>query len=519
MLRVYPLYTASQNSITGPLRTAITLAGILALTACAEQGTGDTVAETALDATLQQAIAEHNLRTDPTAGRNLPQITDPLPQLGKELFFSKALGGGFDAACVSCHHPALGGADNLSLSVGIGAVNPDLLGPGRVHAGGLPLVPRNAPTVFNAGLWDTGLFWDSRIESLDKTAGTNGADSGIHTPDTLLGTSDPGAGPNLVTALAHFPVTSDVEMKTADFESGATNETVRDHLAARLGNYGVGTGELAVNTWLPAFQSAFGSNASATELITFDNIALALGEYQRSMVFIDSPWQRYINGDTTALTETEKAGAALFFDTGGRNGSDCVDCHSGALFSDGSHEAVGFPQIGPGLGDGTAGSDDFGRERETGLTTDRYRFRVPSLLNVELTAPYGHSGAYQTLRDVLDHYDNPDRTVDQFFDQGGWCSLEQFENLPNCATIYPNARNNSELSLDKLDDEQDAGTARFRNFNLNNNEIDQLVAFLQALTDPCAEDRSCLDPWIANTGSNGNDGLQLNAIDGNLNPL
>ena len=507
-------------------RVCVTAGVLLALAACADQNVegsaaenGGTVTLSGLDGALQTLISEQQLEGDPTAGRALPSITDPLPQLGKDLFFSKALGGGFDAACVSCHHPALGGADNLSLSVGVGAINPDLLGLGREHTDGLPLVPRNAPTVFNLGLWDTSLFWDSRVESLAKTAGTNGADAGIRTPDTLLGTADPDAGPNLATALAHFPVTSDVEMRTDAFEPGAGNEAVRDHLAARLGNYGVGAGELATNTWLPAFRAAFNSTASAENLITFDNIALALGEYQRSMVFVDTPWNRYLNGDTTAMTDTEKAGALLFFDTGGRNGANCVDCHSGALFSDGTHETIGFPQIGPGKGDGTTANDDFGRERETGLVADRYRYRVPSLLNVDMTAPYGHSGAYATLDEVLDHYDNPDRTVNRFFNRGGWCDLDQFEGTANCGNLYPDAEDNSALALAKLDSDQNSGASRFGNFNLSNTEKDQLVAFLQALTDPCTEDRSCLDPWIANPASSGNDGLQLNAVDRNLNPL
>jgi len=211
----------------------------LSIAACSDNTTWFKGESEAVDSALNTLVSDLDLRQDPRAGRNLPQITDPLPQLGRDLFFTKALGGGMDSACVTCHHPSLGGADALSFSVGVGAVNPDLLGEGRVHGGGLPLVPRNAPTVFNLGLWDTGLFWDSRVESLGKTAGANGAGSGIRTPDTLLGTADPGAGPNLASAQAHFPVTSAEEMRTSAFENGSSNEDVRSHLAARVGNYGI----------------------------------------------------------------------------------------------------------------------------------------------------------------------------------------------------------------------------------------------------------------------------------------
>ena len=150
-------------------------------------------------------------------------------------------------------------------------------------------------------------------------------------------------------------------------------------------------------------------------------------------------------------------------------------------------------------------------------TDDRYRFRTPSLLNIALTAPYGHAGAYEDLQEVLRHYNNPRDTVEDFFADGGACSLEQFADLANCDALYPAAQNNSELALDKLADERNRNISDFPNLNLNNNERQQIVAFLQALTDPCAADRNCIAPWIAPL-DDGPDGQQLNAIDeqGNL---
>lgn len=66
-----------------------------------------------------------------------------------------------------------------------------------------------------------------------------------------------------------------------------------------------------------------------------------------------------------------------------------------------------MPQLGPGLGDGPLGTDDFGREQVTGIGSNRYQFRTPMLLNVELTAPYGHAGQYSTLVSQVNHYWNP----------------------------------------------------------------------------------------------------------------
>ena len=470
-----------------------------------------------LDGALEALISNLNLTAAPSENRDLPDISDPLPQLGKKLFFSKSLGGDFDSACVSCHHPALGGADGLSLPVGVEAVNPELLGPGRIHQSGVPPVPRNTPTVFNAGLWDTGLFFDSRIESIGKEPGTNGSVSGIRTPDSAFLTADADTGENLVAAQAGFPVTSSEEMKTTTFENGSDNDTIREHLAARLGNYTVGAGELTVNNWLVEFQQAFATTETAENLITFDNIALAIGEYERSMVFVNTPWHRYVGGDSDAITEDQKQGAVLFFTSVNEGGAGCAACHNGPLFSDGRHHTVAFPQFGPGKGDGT--NDDFGRERETGDTADRYRYRTPSLLNIELTAPYGHTGAYESLTQVIGHYRNANRSVNSFFNRGGWCQLEQFETVANCSTLYPDAENNSELALDKLDAERQAGQSLFIPPGISNAEESQLIAFLSALTDDCAANRTCLEPWVADSSESGPDNQQLNAVDNQNTPL
>jgi cytochrome c peroxidase len=469
---------------------------------------------TELDGQLSSIIAESNLNAHPL--RDLPNINDALPQLGKKLFFTKALGGQFDSACVTCHHPNLGGADGLSLPVGVDAVSINLLGPGREHTDGLPLVPRNAPTIFNAGLWDVALFHDGRVESLTVSEGTNGSLGDIRTPDTAFNVADIAAGDNLVAAQAVFPVTSAEEMRGTRFEAGSSNSDVRNHLAARLGNYDDGLNELVNNTWLSEFQAALGSNGDAQSLITFGNIANALGEYERSMVFTSHPWQLYMDGDTAAISEDQKAGAVLFFTDADAGGAGCAACHNGQLFSDEQHHVVAFPQIGPGKGDGANGDDDFGRARETSDDNDRYHFRTASLLNLKVTAPYGHSGSYNSLQEVVRHYINPNQAVDSYFDGGRrgneLCQLDQFDNINDCDFLYPNAQSNSELAVDKLRQEQNTGTSRLsNNIRLNGNEVDQLVAFLEALTDPCVESPECMADWIP-TPAEAADDQQLNGV-------
>ena len=459
----------------------------------------------ALDTQLSTLITQNDLRGDPTEGLVIPSIDDPVSQLGMKLFYSKSLGGEADSACVTCHHPVLGGTDHLSLGVGVEAIDVDLLGPGRRHISGEFTVPRNAPTTFNSALYRRSLFWDSRVSQLD---------GGIRTPDSEFGTPDQLAGNTLLQAQARFPVTSPEEMRTHRFEEDGSNHSVRNHLAARIGGYDGGfnaQAELDSNDWLLEFQSAFGSSEAAESIVNFDNIAIALANYEASQVFINSPWNHYIAGDQNAITEDAKRGAVLFFTDKRDGGGHCSQCHSGDLFSDESARLVAFPQIGQGKGDGSNGDDDFGLERETGSGNDRYKFRVPSLLNVSVTAPYGHTGAYQTLRDVVSHYDRPQNAL-SFFDDENWCENISADAQESCATQFPNARDNTLSALRRIDD--NTGSENIEGINLTNNEIDQIVEFLETLTDPCTLDRTCLSPWIPEA-TGGPDGNQLNGVDEN----
>ena len=515
----------NNNPLNGQIKQfSLVLLTAFFLSSCGGGG-GDSTSEEPvaitdpLDIELVALVEQLSLDRSPITNRNLPSINSPMAQLGKTLFFSKSLGGAMDTACASCHHPSLGGADQLSFPIGVEAVNPAVLGEGRTNISGLPLVPRNSPTVFNVGLWDSGLFWDSRVESINKEQFQNGAASGISTPNSGFGIADANAGANLVVAQARFPVISDDEMKTAAFENGSTNQQIRHHLAARIGDYQEGSGELPLNLWLTEFQTAFNSDADADTLITFANISHAIGEYERSMVFINSPWRNYVEGDLSALSDQQKRGALLFFNGPQEDGAGCGACHSGPILSDGSHHTVAFPQIGVGKGNGTNSDDDFGRENVTAEQEDRYRFRTASLLNIAMTAPYGHAGSYATLEQVVRHYDNPRRQATNFTENADWCDLAQFQGIANCQNLYSNAQQNTQLALDKLRDEQQSNNSQLPPIQLNNNEIDELVAFLNSLTDPCLSNRDCLNPWIAEEGQDNPDNNLLMATDINNTPL
>lgn len=437
------------------------------------------------DQALRRLMRANGLTGDPAAGLALPSIDDPLAVLGRKLFFSKSLGGDRDSACVSCHHPALGGGDALALSIGVGALGPDVLGPGRTHPAGELTVPRNAPTTFNIALWEKGLFWDSRVELLE------GGD--IRTPDSDYDTADPDAGDSMSEAQARFPVTSSEEMRGFEFIADGTNEDVRDALEQRLTEDG---------RWGPEFEAAFGSSE-----ITYERIAFGIAAYEDSQVFVDTPWRAYVQGDLDAIGESAKRGALLFFQSTKDGGANCASCHSGDFFTDEDFHSICAPQIGRGKGDGFKGTNDFGRSRETADRNDRFSFRTPTLVNVSVTGPYLHSGAYDGLVDVVRHHLDPRAAIERF----------DPSSVPLAASD-DFARNTQEM-IDFLEVSGQVIESFDVPLSYSDAQIDDVVAFLEALTDPCVRDRACLAPWVADPATDDVDGHLLIAVDQEGSPL
>jgi len=472
----------------------------IALTSCVDAEFSEQV--------LYNKISDLGMNANPIYNRELPSITDSKAQLGMKLFYTKGLGGDQDSACVTCHHPMLGGGDNLSLSIGAEAVSPDLLGPGRTHLSsgtnfdGGPTVPRNAPTTFNIGLWDEVLFHDGRVESLDKTPNVNGAGN-IRTPDSVdINTADGSAGPNLAAAQSRFPVTSPEEMRGHTYAPGS-NAVLRAALEDRLNGVSSSPADvLPTNAWQAEFDSVYGASTT----ISYDLIADAIGEYERSQVFVNSPWKAYVQGNAKAISTQAKQGALLFFNNINEGGADCASCHTGDFFTDEGFHVIAMPQVGRGKGDGPDGSDDFGRFRETGLERDRYAFRTPSLLNVEVYGPWGHAGGYTSLEAVVRHHYNPQTAIDNF----------DFNQLESSVQVT-NMLKNTQLAINRLRENQQANTIApvLHDRTLDESEIAQIVSFLKTLTDPCVKSRACLAPWIPDASDTDPDSLRLNAIDNN----
>lgn len=421
----------------------------------------------------------------------IPSINSAEAQLGKQLYFSTALSGDFDVACVSCHHPLLGGGDDLAQSIGVEALDAQVLGPGRQHRDGEFNVPRNAPTIFNIALWQRSMFWDSRVEHLSEPDLDSSPDSvAIRTPESRYGTADRNSLHEMVATQSFFPVTSIDEMRGDNLQFGMANDAVRLHLAARLGDYGVGQGEITPNPWPERFAATFARPSA--QRISYAEIALALSAYQRSQWFVETPWERYLAGDNGAIPEAAKRGALLFYQTADQGGAGCARCHSGPFFTNEQHYALGTPQIGTGKNNGPDETDDFGRARETRNFEDVYKFRTPTLLNIAVTEPYYHAGSVGNLREVIEQHSQPESFAEQYLAEHAWCALPPFAERSDCVDLFPWAKANTDKALAAVQPSSltPALTAA---------QTDDLLIFLQQLTDSCVTDAECLAPWMTLT--------------------
>lgn len=147
------------------------------------------------------------------------------------------------------------------------------------------------------------------------------------------------------------------------------------------------------------FLKAFG-----TSDISSDLLAKALAQFMRVLVSSNSRYDDFLLGDEDALTEQEKFGMELFFThpepSVGLRGGNCGDCHVNILTSGVFGSFDGFKNN--GLDED--GDLDEGLAGFTGRDFDRGKFKVTSLRNIALTAPYMHDGRFKTLEEVLDHY-------------------------------------------------------------------------------------------------------------------
>jgi cytochrome c peroxidase len=394
-----------------------------------------------------------------TAGRGIGPLERPAPvrpelvRLGQALAFDKILSGNKDISCMTCHLPGFGTGDGRSLSIGQGATG---LGTARIHPAG-EFIPRNAPPAFNLFAHKV-LFWDGRVT--------------IDAQGRLITPAEQRINPNMrdafefgaLSALPLFPVVSREEMRSApgnelgDIKDKSPQQ-IWHALMQRLG---------AIPEYRRMFEAAY--PGTRFQAMHFGHASNAIAGFLIDRFgFNDSPWDRFLAGDDDALTEVELRGAKNFMS------ARCSICHNGPALTDNKFHNVAVAQVGPRGGDGPDGRDDFGHMRVSGRVEDRYAFRTPPLRNVVLTGPWGHDGAFTDLRGFIDHYSESDLKLRSFTD----AHLEPLLR----GTMLPTAEEILATRDTLLDGVFFPPLV-----------VDEVTAFMSALTDPAALDLSHVVP-------------------------
>jgi cytochrome c peroxidase len=395
-----------------------------------------------------------------------PVESPALVTLGQALFFDKVLSGNRDIACATCHNAPTFMGDGQSLAVGTGGVG---VGPSRTLGPGREFVPRNAPTLINAGLGLFYTFWDGRV---------SGFRGGFSTP---AGIALPAGIPNLLAAQAMFPVTNRREMRG---ETGDTDVFGNPNELAQFGDsqyveiwQAVMRRVLSIPDYVAKFNAAFPGIAS--QQLRFEHAAIAIAAFETQVLTMtNSPFDRFLKRDDDAMTPEAKRGGLLFFGK-----ACCSSCHNGPLLGGGGFIDVGAPQLGPGTGSGAP--LDFGHADVNGSEFYRFAFRVAPLRNVELTAPYFHSGAYPTLEAVVRHYNNVPVALRGY-------DVSQL--APELQARYHGDPATINAVLERL------AFQLQQPLNLKDSEMREVVAFLRSLTDPAARNLGAIVPASVPSG-------------------
>lgn len=222
---------------------------------------------------------------------------------------------------------------------------------------------------------------------------------------------------------------------------------------------------LAEPVYAPLFSAAF-----PEQPISYDTIIKALASFVRGMTSFSSDFDRYEQGDGSALSESAKNGMALFFS----EQLECFHCHGGYNFTDSVQDRTMFLVDRPFHNTGLYNIDGLGGYPEpntgvhevNGRAGDMGRFRAPSLRNIAVTAPYMHDGSVATLEDAIRNYAAGGRNI----------------------TAGPNA---GDGRMNPYKDGFISG------FSITDDQINDLIAFLQSLTDDeFLTSARFADPWV-----------------------
>jgi cytochrome c peroxidase len=261
---------------------------------------------------------------------------------------------------------------------------------GAVSAADEPIQPIKPVKNINLGQVELGkkLYFDPRLSK-------SGFISCNSCHNLSMGGTD-----NLKTSIGHnwqqgpinAPTVLNSSLNVAQFWDGRAAD-----LKAQAGGPIANPGEMAfthtlaidVLTSIPEYVMEF-KQVFGTDKITIDEVTQAIAEFEKTLVTPNSPFDQWLLGDKAALNAEELAGYKLFKESG------CVACHNGEAVGGNSFQKMGVMEP------YKAKSPAEGLSAVTGKDADRFKFKVPTLRNVEMTYPYFHDGEAETLTEAVD---------------------------------------------------------------------------------------------------------------------
>ncbi|MEZ5597220.1 MAG: cytochrome-c peroxidase [Pseudomonadales bacterium] len=255
---------------------------------------------------------------------------------------------------------------------------------------GEPVQPIQPPKEINLALADLGkkLYFDPRLSRSGFISCNSCHNLSMGGTDNLK-TS---IGDHWAQGPINAPTVLNSSLNIAQFWDGRAKD-----LKAQAGGPIANPGEmafthpLAVSTLetIPGYVREF-ALAFGDDTIDIDRVTSALAEFEKTLVTPDAPFDRWLLGDDAAVSDMALNGYRLFKESG------CVGCHNGAALGGTSFQKMGVvePYVTQNPSLGVAGL--------TGADADRFRFKVPTLRNIELTYPYFHDGEAQTLTEAVD---------------------------------------------------------------------------------------------------------------------
>ncbi len=374
----------------------------------------------------------------------------PIEKLGALLFSDKTLSEPQGVACASCHDPAraFSGVNGSTVAGVAAGAPPKSFGvrkpPGLTYAAFTPpfaFIDKEDETTHRIEKTPAGgQFRDGRAADLEEQAGG--------------------------------PMLNPVEM--ANPSKAAVVEKVKN------------------GPYAPLFREVFGANVFDDPDKAFDRLTQAIAAYERTAVFrpFSSRFDDVLRG-SAQFTPQEAKGFELFKD---KKKGNCLACHDGKedskeppdwLFTDFTYDVLGAPRNRAIPANADAKNFDLGLCKRAGLAAIAPKgfdvesvcgaFKVPSLRNVALTAPYLHNGSLKTLRDAVAFYATRDTNPERWYPKDARGRVQKFDDLPGKFHANVNVK---EAPYDRKPGQKP---------RLTDEEIDAITAFLETLTDKRGE--------------------------------